>query len=186
LTATWLIEELTDEDYGLKFEGMFDYEIKVVVRKLDAGDPYYNDVKAKLDAKGENLTMYELYKITFQIEGEGAEPRDITKLLIPFDSAWQDLDILKVFYVSDDLLFNDFLTYYLEDDGYIHVPIQATSYYALAGSMEETPDEDEDVPDDEEGVDDEEELPDTSDPGSMGGWIGLLGLVLLVFSKKKE
>jgi LPXTG-motif cell wall-anchored protein len=43
----------------------------------------------------------------------------------------------------------------------------STSYFALAGSPQE-------------------ELPDTSDPGSMGGWIGLLGLVLLVFSKKKE
>ena len=178
LTASWLSDELTDEDYGLKFEGIFDYGMKVVVRKLEVGDLYYDEIKAKLDAKGESLAMYALYRVTFQIEGEGAEPKAVTKILIPFDSDWQDLDILKVFYVSDDLLYEDFVNSFLEDDGYIHVPIQSTSYFAIAGSVE-----DEVIVDDD---DDEEEIPDTSDPGSMGGWIGLLGLVLLVFSKKKD
>jgi hypothetical protein len=167
LTASWSSEELIDEDFGLKFEGIFDYGMKVIVRKLEVGDLGFDEIKAKLDAKGEDLTMYVLYKVTFQIEGEGAEPKAITKVLIPFNTAWEDLDILKVFYVSDDMLSDAFLNSNLEDDGYIHVPVNSTSYFALAGSPEE-------------------ELPDTSDPGSMAGWIGLLGLVLLVFSKKKE
>ena len=139
----------------------------MLFRSIDIGDPGFDEIKAKLDAKGENLTMYALYKVTFQIEGEGAEPQAITKVLIPFNTDWEDLDILKVFYVSDDMLSDAFLTSTIEDDGYIHVPVDSTSYFAVAGSPQE-------------------ELPDTSDPGSMGGWIGLLGLVLLVFSKKKE
>jgi hypothetical protein len=167
LTASWLSDELVDEEYGLKFEGVFDYGMKVVVRRLEVGDPGFDEVKAKLDAKGEDLTMYVLYKITFQIEGEGAEPKEITKILIPFNSDWQDLDILKVFYVSDDLSLDEFLNSYLEDDGYIHVPIQSNSYFAIAGSPQD-------------------EIPDTSDVGSMGGWIGLLGLILIAFSKKRR
>lgn len=167
LTASWVSDELIDEEYGLKFEGIFDYGMEVLVEKIDIGDPGFDEIKAKLDAKGENLTMYALYKVTFQIEGEGAEPQAITKVLIPFNTDWEDLDILKVFYVSDDMLSDAFLTSTIEDDGYIHVPVDSTSYFAVAGSPQE-------------------ELPDTSDPGSMGGWIGLLGLVLLVFSKKKE
>jgi hypothetical protein len=167
LTASWVSDQLIDEDYGLKFEGTFDFGMRVIVRKLEIGDPGFDEIKAKLDAKGENLTMYALYRVTFEIEGEGAEPAEISKILIPFDTAWEDLDILKVFYVSDDMLSDTFLNSFLEDDGYIHVTVNSTSYFALAGSPQE-------------------ELPDTSDPGSMGGWIGLLGLVLLVFSKKKE
>lgn len=167
LTASWVSDELIDEEYGLKFEGIFDYGMEVLVEKIEVGDPGFDEIEAKLDAKGENLTMYVLYKITFQIEGEGAEPQAITKVLIPFNTAWEDLDVLKVFYVSDDMLSDAFLTSTIEDDGYIHVPVDSTSYFAVAGSPQE-------------------ELPDTSDPGSMGGWIGLLGLVLLIFSKKKE
>lgn len=167
LTASWVSDELVDEEYGLKFEGIFDYGMEVKIEKIEVGDPGYDEIKAKLDAKGESLTMYVLYKVTFQIEGEGAEPTEISIILIPFETAWEDLDILKVFYVSDDMLSDTFLNSFLEDDGYIHVPVNTTSYFALAGSPQE-------------------ELPDTSDPGSMGGWIGLLGLVLLVFSKKKE
>lgn len=167
LTASWVSDELIDEEYGLKFEGIFDYGMEVLVEKIEVGDPGFDEIEAKLDAKGENLTMYVLYKITFQIEGEGAEPQAITKVLIPFNTAWEDLDVLKVFYVSDDMLSDAFLTSTIEDDGYIHVQVDSTSYFAVAGSPQE-------------------ELPDTSDPGSMGGWIGLLGLVLLIFSKKKE
>lgn len=167
LTASWVSDQLIDEDYGLKFEGTFDFGMRVIVRKLEIGDPGFDEIKAKLDAKGEDLTMYALYRVTFEIDGEGAEPTEISKILIPFDTAWEDLDILKVFYVSDDMLYDTFLNSFLEDDGYIHAPIDSTSYFALAGSPQE-------------------ELPDTSDPGSMGGWIGLLGLALLVFSKKKE
>jgi hypothetical protein len=50
-------------------------------------------------------------------------PTAISKILIPFDTAWEDLDILKVFYVSDDMLSDTFLNSFLEDDGYIHVPV---------------------------------------------------------------
>lgn len=167
LTAAWATDELLDDDFGLKFEGLFDYQLEVRVEKIEEDDPGFDEIKAKLDAHDQDLSMYALYKVSFWLDDEEVDPGNLTKIMIPFDEEWADLDILKILYVSDDLLIDEFISSYLEDDGFIHVLVQANSYFAVVGSAQE-------------------EIPDTSDPGSMGGWIGLLGLVLLVFSKKKE
>jgi hypothetical protein len=167
LTAAWATDELLDDDTGLKFEGLFDYQLEVRVEKIEADDPGFDEIKAKLDAYNQDLSMYALYKVSFWLDDEEVDPGNLTKIMIPFDEEWSDLDILKILYVSDDLLLDEFISSYLEDDGFIHVLVQANSYFAVVGSAQE-------------------EIPDTSDPGSMGGWIGLLGLLLLVFAKKRE
>lgn len=167
LTASWSTDELIDEEYGLIFEGTFDFEMKVLVEKLIEGDQGYDEIKAKLDAKNLSLNMYALYKVTFWLNEEEVHPKDLSKIMIPYDSKLADLDILDIFYVSDDLDYDEMMEALREDDGMLHAILASTSYFAVVGSPLD-------------------ELPDTSDPGSFGGWIGLFGLILLLFTKKRD
>lgn len=167
LTASWSRDELIDADYGLKFEGMFDYDLEVRVEKLVEGDQGFDEVKAKLLANQPDLVMYALYRVTFWLNDEQVNPKDLRKIMIPYDSLLADLDILDIFYVSDDFDVDYMMEAVREDDGMLHAVLATTSYFAVAGSPLD-------------------ELPDTSDPGSFGGWIGLAGLLLLLFAKKKD